>query len=381
MRLVGILALAFLGAIVVACATKPAPRVEARPAAVDPAKEALAHVERLRTIKPGGDAKAAEQYNKLMEEAWKFFMANPAAALPVLRQQLGLEVTKPVRNDFILLDLGYYLHEKGTPGDKPLARTALFTLDPAAEIVRWNRQELFQFAHAVAADRDPRILGLIDKAFLRSDIPFSAGQPPFRLDATGACAILYGVYGDGAEAHLMRQLGDRAVAGRIIEILVWIGSPASNKEVAAALAPGRDPQLFVRAATFLVKAGGPEGRRIVLGLNPKTMDAAAREYYTRIRKDVEAISLVQLRNRFLTFPGDVSLANEELIRRLAAMTSGDGADARTSPAAFLHSDLPRDFLVGELTRARARLFRRVSLEALGAVQRTNDTINALRYRS
>lgn len=375
-RVVQILAGVLVATLVAGCASRPTTTAQARPAAVDPAREALAHVERLRTIKGGGDVKAAE---RLREDAGKYFVAHHAAALPVLRRQLGLESARPVRNDVVLLDLGAYLHERGEPADKALARTALFALDPTAESVRGSRQQLFQFAHAVAADRDPRILGLVDKAFLRGDIAFSAGTPPLKLDATGACAFLLGAYGDGAEAHLRRQLGERAIAGRIIEILIWIGSPASNREVAAALALG-DPQLFVRAATFLVKAGGPEGRRTLLAQNPRTMDAASREYYTRIRKDVEGISFAQLRKRFTGLPGDAALAREELIRRLAAMTSGDGVDARTSPVAYLDSDLPRDFLVTELTRARARLFRRVSIETLAAAQRTNDTINALRYR-
>ena len=368
-----------LAAGLVACATKPATTEPAR-ATADVAKETLAHVERIRAIKPGADSAAAVRYNRQLEDAWKFFLAQPKAALPVLRRELGVEIMKPARNDFLLLDLGYFLYEKGEPGDKGLARSALFTIDPGAEILRWNWQEFFQFVHAVADDGDPRVLPLIDRAFLRGDLAFSAGTPPMKLDAAVACTFLYGAYGSAAEAHLKRQLGDRAVARRIMEVLIWIGSPASNAEVRAAMTATRDNEAFVRGATFLMKAGGPDGRRLILAINPRTLDAGSQDYYGKIKKSVEATNFTELRKPIARMPGDAWVAGDELRKRLAAMNKGDGIDRATSPAAFLNSELPRDLLIEELQRVRTRLFRRVSAESLAAAQRVNDTINALRYR-
>ena len=138
-------------------ASQPAEKPAAAPvvAELTPALEqqAIQHIDRMRTILPKGDAKQAALYNRQLEDAWKFFIANPQV-IAVIRRSLARELTQRLRNDFVLLDLGYYLYDRGTPADRDLAKNALFAVDTKAEIVRYNLQELFQFTQLVAASRD-----------------------------------------------------------------------------------------------------------------------------------------------------------------------------------------------------------------------------------
>lgn len=372
--LLGVVATSLLGS----CAI---PGTPAKPPASDAAaieKQTLAYVERLRAIKPATDAKSAEQYNRQLEEAWKFFIAKRQDVSLPLRRQLALELKKTARNDFILLDLGYFLYIHGEPADREIAKTALFALNPRAEIVRFNQQELFQFAHEVASDGDDRVLPLIDAAFLRERVTVRVPERGLTLDETAVCVFLYGAYGRGAEAHLRRLLADKAVARKILDVLIWIGSPESNADVRHAMSAA-DPEIVVRAATFLMTMGGPQGRWLVLGVSPRELDARNREYYVKIRRLAEETTFQELRKRF----GDEEpgrMPDEELKRRIAAMNAGYGRDLRVSPAAILDSGLPREFLIEQLTRTRGVLLRRAAAEVPADVQRTNALINALRYR-
>jgi hypothetical protein len=339
-----------------AAATAPKPDAAATAAAgpVGVEKDTLAHLERIRAIKPAADVKAADQYNKQLAEAWKFFGANSKASVPVLRQQLALELKKPTPNEFFLLDIGYFLYQGGTAADKELAKTALYQLDPRAEIVRFNQQELFQFAHAVASDRDPRVLALLDAAFLRQKLAVRVPEQDLTLDDTLLCVFLYGAYGSGVENHLKSQLGDKALARKILEILIWVGSPASNPEVRAAMAgAGRDYEMFARTATFLMTVGGPQGRAIMLGVKPENLDVWNQSYYGKIHAPVQSASFATLRK--------------------AIADAGDDTG-------MLESTRPRDALIAELVRGRERSLKTVSTESLAEVKRANALINALRYR-
>ena len=209
-------------------------------------KQVVAHIARLRAIKPSADKKLADQYNRELDEAWSYFIAKPES-LVVLRRTLTQELAlKQNRSDFILLDLGYFIHERGTPADKPLARNALYALNLAAPIVRFNHQELFEFSQAVARDRDARVLPFLDKAFLRPKIAVRLPEADLTLDPTATCAILYGAYGEGAEAHLASLLKakgtDKALAAKVAAVLDWISAPQGDGR-ASALAAER-PQLF-----------------------------------------------------------------------------------------------------------------------------------------
>jgi hypothetical protein len=342
--------------------------------------ETLMHLDKLRAVTTGADKKTTEQYNNQMNSAWTFFNANKKAALPTLRSQLSLELEMSQPNPLLLLDVGYFLYQQETVSDKSLAKRALFRLDPAAEIVRWNQQELFDFAHAVASDRDSRILDLIDKAFLKEKVSLYVPQHALTLDETLVCVFLYGAYGSDSETHLKALLRDHKLTPKIIEILAWIGSPDSDQDVKTAMQASRDYETFARATAFMMKLGGPQGRAIMLRVDPKELDTKSQEYYGKIRKQVEAASYESLRGQFAGLPGHAKIDNEALKKRLSAMYANYGKDDETSPMDILDSSLPGDFLISELTRIRSRSFQRVSDEALSDVEMTNALLNTLRYR-
>lgn len=343
--------------------------------------EALAHLEKIRSIKAGVDSKTIEQYNKQMDDAWKFFDANKKTSLPILREQLEKEIKRQSPNNLILLDIGYYLHRQDARPDKDLAKQAIFGLDVKAEIVRANLQQLFYFAHMVAADRDPRILKLIDNAFLQQKSFVFVPQHAMKLDETLTCVFLFGVYGNGAEDYLRSLLSDRKLANRVIEILIWVGSPASVGDVQAAMMANREFETFARATSFMMMMGGVKGRSTMLEVNPKDLDLKSREYFQKIRKDIEGTNFEVISKQFSAFPGNSKLSDDALKTRLSIMSKNYGKDMDTNPQAIINSSLSKEFLISELTRIRFRMFHRISDEALSDVKITNALINALDYKN
>ncbi|HET6263230.1 MAG TPA: hypothetical protein VFD95_00125 [Usitatibacter sp.] len=344
-----------------ATAPKPAtPAAWREPAALSAAQEktAIEHIERIRATRPAANPKEAEQFNKQLEDAWKFFLAHPGSIAPI-RRALSREMTQRPPNHFVLLDLGYYLHTHGSPADRELAKSALFTLDPAAPIMRFNLQELFQFTHVVAASRDERVLEFIERAFLRKQVAVEIPESKVTLDPTLATAWLYGAYGDGAEARLASLLRtpvtDKPLARKVLEVLTWIGSPASNPQVKNVLiGASRDADTFMRTATFLMNVGGPQGRAVVLAVQPDGLDLWTASYFERIREPARATSFASL-SRPLT--QDASLKK------------------------VLDADRPRAELIAQLDADRTRIFRLApTKERVAEAQRVNLAINAIRYR-
>jgi hypothetical protein len=340
----------------------------------------IGHVDRLRTIEATNDAKAIESFNEQMDEAWRFFMANKPSALPVLRQVLSDEVNRGKPNNMVLLDIGTFLAGQGSEQDKVLARSALFALDPAAPIVKQNEKELFEFTHGVAAERDPRALTFIDKAFLDDKAEVFIPQHALRLDDTLICVFLYGVYGDGAEEHLRGQLQNPLHRHKVLEILGWIGSPSSVADVKAADAAAPDFDTFVRVTAFMMKTGGPEGRTAMLEFRPDSLDPRSREYFAKVRPAIVAQNYRAIRQQVGPSNANRKISDDVVRERLVAMKANFGKDETTEPASILDSGLPRDELIRTLTEIRARTFHRLSDEALSDVEITNALINALRYR-
>jgi hypothetical protein len=343
-------------------------------------QETLAHLDRIRAVRVGGDAKANEAYNKQMDEAWKFFNANQKSVLAILRRELSLESRKDKPNNLFLLDIGYYLYLHKEVSDKELGKQALFRLDTTSEIIRSNQQQLFHFTHAVASDKDPKLLPFLDKTFLKEKVTAFIPQHSLTLDETLVCVFLYGIYGQTAELHLKSLLKDRSLAQKVIEILIWIGSPDSIQDVKAAMTASRDYEAFVRATAYMMKIGGPRGRAIMLAIKPGDFDDKSREFYGKVKKDIEATSYSILRKQFTGIPGIAKLSGDDLKKRLSAMYENYGKDDEISPEAVLNSDLPRDFLINELLRIRSRMFYRLSDEALSDVVMTNAILNTLYYR-
>lgn len=344
-------------------------------------QQTLAHLDRIRAIKAEADERTIEGYNKQMDQAWQFFNANKKTVVPILRKELSGELQKNNPNNLLLLDIGYFLRQQEGTADMELSKKALFALDTTSAIIRRNQQELFEFAYAIAPDWDPEILPFLDKAFLRGKVTAFVPQHALTLDETLVCVFLYGIHGQDAERHLKALLTDRTLAPKVIEILIWIGSPDSLSAVKAVMMASRDYTTFARATAFMMRVGGPQGRAVMLAINPKDFDAKSQEYYAKVAKDIETTSYETLRKQFNGAPHTAAIGDNELKKRLSAMYANYGKDDETSPTAILDSRLPRDYLIGELTRIRDRMFYRLSDEALSDVEMTNAILNTLRYRS
>jgi hypothetical protein len=343
-------------------------------------KQALSHLEKIKAIRADADEKTVDGYNQLMNEAWNFFNANNTAVLPILRREMTLELQKAKPNDMLLLDVGYYLRLQKETSDKELGKAALFKLDPAEEVITLNQQQLFDFAFAVATDDDPRVLPFLDRAFLRQNIIAYVPPHALKLDETLVCVFLYGVYGQLSEAHLRNLLKDKAVAQKVLDILIWIGTPDSVAEVKEAMLAERNHETFISGTAFMMKIAGPKGRAFMLGLNPQDFDKDSQVYLRSLRAEIEATSYETLRKEFSVRGQSPSLSDDEVKKRLAAMYENYGKDNTTDPGAVLDSSLSRTFLTNELLRIRARMFRRLSGEALMDVNVTNSILNALQYR-
>lgn len=342
-------------------------------------EETLAHLGRIRAMKADADAKTIESYNKTMDEAWKFFNANKTSVLPVLRRELKSELLSERPNYMILLNIGFFIRLQPEPVDKELGRTTLLRIDPSAPIMRQNQPLFFHFAHQVASDQDTQILPFLDKAFLKKGVTAYLPQHSLKLDETLVCVFLYGIHGRTSEQHLRSLLGDQDSVKRILEILVWLGSPQSVPAVQKVMMASRDYETFARGTAFMMRAGGPQGRSFMLSINPKDFDAKSQQYYGQVRNHIEAFSFQTLKRQFSGHGGSV-LTDEELKQRLAAMYENYGKDKDTQPGAIFDSGLPEDFLISELQGIRSRIFYRLSDEALDDVQMTNAILNTLYFK-
>src|ERR1700741_4550219 len=84
------------------------------------------------------------------------------------------------------------------------------------------------------------------------------------------------------------NLADKTVARKVMEVLIWLGSPQSVPAVAKAYAASPDYETFSRMTAFMMKSGGPQGRAAMLEVHPNDLDAHSREYYAKVRPAIES---------------------------------------------------------------------------------------------
>lgn len=339
-----------------------------------------AYLKQIRAIRAAGDAKTIEGYNKAMDEAWKFFSTNRKSVLPILRKELRAEMQKNKPNNLVLLDIGHFVRLQPGSIDKKLGKEALLKLDTDSKIVRWNQQQLFDFAYAVVADQDTRILPFLDKTFLKTKLTAFVPQHALSLDETLVCVFLYGKYGHESASHLARQLRNPEMTRKIIEVLIWLGTPDNVQEIKQAMLVSQNYETFIRGVAFMMRVGGPLGRKALLTLNLKDLDDKSREYYGKVHKKIEWTTYETLRQRFKRSPDSPQLSDEELKKHLSAMYANYGKDNDTQPGAIFESGLPTDYLIRELIKIRGRMFYRLSDEALDDVAMTNAILNTLYYK-
>ena len=343
-------------------------------------QQTASHIDAIRTIRAGQSAATVDAYNKRLDSTWQFLTSHEPDVLPVLRKLLTAEMASPQPSDFVLLDIGFFLHQNDGADGKAVARDALFRLNPGDPVVTENRKELFEFADLAAQDHDPRVLGLIEHAFLTSDDKIFIPEHSLQLDGTLTCVFLYGAYGPDSESALRAKLATPALTNRVLEILGWLGSPESVKAVGSTLSASPSYETVSRVAGFMMRNGGPAGREFMLGLAPEKLDSQSQHYLAGIRDSIRDTSFAQIRSSFTAFPGDKQLSDAEVKARLDAMLANFGKDDRTSPLAILDSGLNEDFLIAELIKVRSLMLYRLSDEAFNDVEVTNAVINGLRYR-
>lgn len=351
----------------------------AAPAPGSVEREVRSRLDMMRAVN-AADVPRIEAINQQMDDTWGYFDTNRARALPVLRTELAAEVRRPDHSQFMLLVVGFYLYTNGERIDREAAKVALFAVDPAAPIVRANLTQYFYFVHAVAGEHDERILPLIDNAFLDKKVPLVIPEYALNLDESLTCMLLYGAYGEGAEEHLQPFLQNPARVRKVLEILIWIGSPKSDAAVVGAIRANRDIEVFARATAFLMQAGGPEGRDILLKLDPSQLDPQSAEALNKSRSHVTSVSASWYKGLLDRFPGVPTIPDADLRKKIAATVKGTGGDQGLSPKAIFASNIPRDELIFGLTAARNTMLRHLYDQVLQDVRTTDTVINGLRFR-
>jgi len=371
------LAAALSGLAPLAIAQTQAPGAAAPAAAPAPATEAdvLSRLAQIRGLQlPANDAARQEQ-NRRRDNAWRYFGDNKPVALPVLRRELAAELLKPQPNQMLLLDAGHFLQRQGEPKDQPQAMQALLAIDADAPLVQASAEQLFRFVHAAAASRNERLFPMMDKAFIKGKVTVFVPQHGFTVDEASAAATIYGQYGVKGEAHLRTLLGDSSVTNKVLEVLIAIGSPDSVPAVAALLS-SPDQETFARAATFLARAGGPQGREALLAVDVSKLEGKQREFLGPVLPQLKQSSFEKMRGARSETP----VSDQEVRRRLQSLYERYGQHDDLQASDILYSTLPKQFLIDEMTRIRERTFLRVNDEALADLELTNSVLNTLRYR-
>jgi hypothetical protein len=116
-------------------------------------QDIAARLAAMRAMPAAADDKAAAEQRRELDNSWRYFGDNKAAALPVLRRQLAAELRNPKPHQLVLLDVGYFLRAFGEPSDTALSTQALLAIDTESPLITAQAQQLFRFAHAAAQDK------------------------------------------------------------------------------------------------------------------------------------------------------------------------------------------------------------------------------------
>ena len=368
----------FIALLMLVLSTSPMLLADARAASTE--QETLRHLKQLRALPADASPDRLRQHNEAMDEAWKFYHGHRDEALPVLRRELAAEVHKPKPAPLLLLDVASYLYLDGEPEDRMRSLQALLAIDPDAPTIQANFDQLFRLTHGLAPMADARLLPFIDRVFLPTERGVMLSEQSFTLNPTLMCAFLYGVYGAEGERHLQPMLKNPERIERVMEVLKWLGSPDSVAAVEGAMPPKIEYDMFARELTFMMVNGGPQGREAMLRLDSARLDEQSKQHYERVKPAIEAQVYAQLRKKFEQFTGEQKVPDDKLKQQLATMYDNFGKDSRLNPQALLDSSLSKDYLIGELSKIRARMFTHADNQTLSDIELTNAVLNALRYR-
>jgi len=328
-----------------------------------------ARIAQIRAMPAAANAAAAGAQRSELDAAWRFFGDYRDDAIPLLRRELAVELRAPRPSQQLLLDAACFLAAYGAESDKPLAVQAALALNPDAAL---DGSQRFRLMHAAAASQDARLLPLVDRAFLRKAVSIPLPQQGSTIDETGVRALLYGRFGAAGERHLAALLRDPALAKPVLDVLQLVGSPASVPAVQPLL-QSADIEVFTRAVNFLVRAGGPQGRQVLLALKPQGLSKEAVDFFVPMRQRLAQQPAPQA--------GKGTLADAEVRRLLDALEANGGRYEGIDPSAITQSNLPKQELLERLARIRERSFARATNEALADIDTTSALLNAISYRN
>lgn len=328
-----------------------------------------ARIAQIRAMPAAPNAAAVGAQRRELDAAWRFFGDYREDAIPLLRRELAAELRSPRPSQQLLLDAACFLAAYGAESDKALIVQAALAVNPDAAL---DGPQLFRLMHAAAASQDARLLPVVDRAFLRKAVSIPLPQQGSVIDETGVRALLYGRFGAVAERHLAALLRDPSLVKPVLDLLQLVGSPASVAAVEPLL-QSPDMEVFTRAVNFLVRAGGPQGRQVLLALKPQGLSKEALAFFAPMRQ--------QLAQQPAQQTGKGSLADAEVRRLLDTLEANGGRYEGIDPAAIVQSRLPRQELLERLARIRERSFARVSNEALADIDTTSALLNAISYKN
>ncbi len=355
------------------------------PARADDAAKIRQHVDGLRGMYLPREKEKIAELNKRMDDAWTFIEAHKSTAIPIVEAELKKALAEKVPDQFFLLDAGNLLFTLQGEGATGSGVAALERLDPAAEIVQANWEEVFHFAMKLGATgrESDRYLAQMDRLFLTSkeEIQFFRAPHQVQLNQSDIGCMVYGVAGEAAARHLASMLVRvDPIRPHILQILRTVGSETEVPAVKALMDTAKDNETLAVCITFMMDLGGPAGRAAVLALGSNELEPAAKEYLDEIRPEAEKVSFaanVQILENL-----DNSTASDSKIQRqLDFMEEHDGADNETCPAAVAKSGIPTDHLLAQLKRIRARTFRRETNHVFEDLKITNLLINTLQYKN
>ncbi len=330
------------------------------------------------------DPKMIAAMNQRMDATWKFAKAHANEALPIIAEELQRALAAPAKDSFFIMDTAFLLCSEHRKGAEELGVAALQAIDPNADIIRANWQELFELAMKVGASgvEARRYLAAVDRLYFSNEKGIEMFRVPHYVLLNGEelRLMVFGVAGDAAAVYLAEQLADRpGDRPKLLELLGAVGGEEQVPAVNAVLTKAKDFETVTRCVGMLMRVGGPAGRAAVLAVDPKSMDRASRDYMEKIRRSVEGVSVKQIAKELEEVaegqPNDATLQH-----LLDEMERNDGVDDKTPPAAVLRSGLPTDALLAQMKRIRARSFRRMASHVFEDLPITNLLINGLQFR-
>lgn len=337
------------------------------------------------TVPHGASAKSEiDALNKRMDAAWSYFKQHPDQ-LSVAAHELQKETAAEQPDQFFLLDVSYLLLQEQHRGAEAIALAALDRVDAGKEIIQANLEELLHCLMRLGASgqQPEQYLNLVDRFYLNSSASVTFFRAPHYVDlnAEDLRILTYGVAGEAAANHLASRLAGASVPERLklLRLLSALGSEQQTPAVSALLNTATDYETVTHCVAVLMRVGGPSGRDAVVALNPTKLDPKAREYVQRIVPEANKVNSKLLSSQ-LEQVAKGSLSDREAQKRLDRMEERNGQDEDTPPAAIARSGIPKDKLLAQLKRIRARSFRREDNHVFEDLDITNTLINAVQYR-